>query len=420
MKAIIVFIIIFSVIVIFHEFGHFIMAKRSGIMVREFAIGMGPRIFHYEGEETTYTLRLLPIGGYVRMAGLEDMDEVIEPGRQIKVGFNDDQVIDLICLDSNEEDIEALPLEVMDSDLSESMYIHGVPFGETESKKYSVSPEAYILEENGSLVKIAPLDKQFQSAPLINRLLTNIMGPINNFILGILAFILIAFLQGGVYSNAPILGEMVEDSAAQEAGLESGDRVIKINDEKIDSFTDMQKIVSQHPGQEVNFTVERDQEQKSIAVQVGAVETNKGQKIGQIGVRAPQNKSFGAKIAYGFKATWAIVVGIISAIASMVVNGFDINNFGGPVYMYQATSQTVEVGFIAVLQLMAYLTVNLGIVNLLPFPALDGGKAFLNIIEAIRGKALSVRTEGIINLIGFVLLMVLMIAVTWNDILRLF
>ena len=104
----------------------------------------------------------------------------------------------------------------------------------------------------------------------------------------------------------------------------------------------------------------------------------------------------------------------------MVVNGFDINNFGGPVYMYQATSQTVEVGFIAVLQLMAYLTVNLGIVNLLPFPALDGGKAFLNIIEAIRGKALSVRTEGIINLIGFVLLMVLMIAVTWNDILRLF
>ncbi|WP_102723025.1 RIP metalloprotease RseP [Aerococcus loyolae] len=419
MKAIIVFIIIFSVIVIFHEFGHFIMAKRSGIMVREFAIGMGPRIFHYEGEETTYTLRLLPIGGYVRMAGLEDMDEVIEPGRQIKVGFNDDQVIDLICLDSNEEDI-ALPLEVMDSDLSEAMYIHGVPFGETESKRYSVSPEAYILEENGSLVKIAPLDKQFQSAPLINRLLTNIMGPINNFILGILAFILIAFLQGGVYTNAPVLGEMVEDSAAQEAGLESGDRVININDEKIDSFTDMQKIVSQHPDQEVNFTVERDQEQKSIAVQVGAVETDKGQKIGQIGVRAPQNKSFGAKIAHGFKATWAIVVGIISAIASMVVNGFDINNFGGPVYMYQATSQTVEVGFIAVLQLMAYLTVNLGIVNLLPFPALDGGKAFLNIIEAIRGKALSVRTEGIINLIGFVLLMVLMIAVTWNDILRLF
>lgn len=129
---------------------------------------------------------------------------------------------------------------------------------------------------------------------------------------------------------------------------------------------------------------------------------------------------FFKKIAYGFTATGALIAGMLGAIWKMITQGFNLNNLGGPVYMYQATKTTVDVGFSAIITLLAYLTVNLGIVNLLPLPALDGGKAFLNILEALRGKPLSAKTEGMINLIGALFLMVLMLAVTWNDILRLF
>lgn len=420
MQGIIAFILIFSIIVIIHEFGHFFFAKRAGILVREFAIGMGPKIFHYEGEETTYTLRLLPVGGYVRMAGLEEMTDVVEKGMQVIVNTNDNDVIERISLDPDNQDQTGLPIEVLEADIEKEMFIYGVPFGQNEAQKFNVAKEAELVELDGTIVKVAPIERQFQSASIWNRIITNFAGPMNNFVLAIIAFILVAFMQGAVPSNDAVMGEIMNDTPAQSAGLQTGDEVTAINEQEVSSFAEMRTIIYDNPDQEITMTIDRDGQTQDVQITPEAQEISEGETIGQIGVEVAIDDGVWAKISYGFTQTWITITGIVGIIVSMFKNGFDINNFGGPVYMYQATSEVASLGLTSLISFMAWLSVNLGIVNLLPVPALDGGKIVLNIIEVLRGKPLSVKTEGIINMVGALLLVVLMVAVTWNDIQRFF
>lgn len=417
MKAIIIFILIFGILVIFHEFGHFIMAKRAGIFVREFSIGMGPLLFHYEGEETTYSLRLLPLGGYVRMAGLEENSEYFTPGQPIIIGFNDAHEIDRISFDEDEDIVDGLPVETIEGDMDQAFTLKAIPYGETDPVTYTISHHATVIESDGNIVRVAPPERQFQSAKLFDRLLTNIAGPIQNFILGILAFVLIAFLQGGVPSNSNTLGNIQADSPAQAAGLKEGDQIIQVNQTTVDSFTAIQQEIQKYPNQEVTMTLSDNQ---TVTVTPKAQELSNGETVGLMGAERTIEQGFWSKIKYGFTQAWTIITGVIGVIVSMFKTGFDINNFGGPVYMYQATTQVADIGFTAVLSLLAYLSINLGMVNMLPFPALDGGKVVLNLIESVRGKPLSAKTEGMINLAGAIGILILFIAVTWNDIMRFF
>lgn len=420
MTTIIAFIFIFSVIVIVHEFGHYYFAKKAGILVREFSIGMGPKIFHFEAEETTYTVRMLPIGGYVRMAGLEEMSDTLTKGMQVVVEQNEEGVVDTISLENDSQNFSGLPLEVWGADLEKDMFIEGIPYGGEDKVRYQVSKTANIIESDGTLVKVAPIERQFQSANIWQRLIVNFAGPMNNFILGILAFIILAFMQGGVWSNTAELGVIQADSAAQVAGLEEGDQIVAIDGQDVETFDDMQAIVQTNPDQSLTFTIYRDGQEQDIDVTPKATETTSGETVGMIGAQRVQDTSFMAKITYGFTSTWTMITGIFSIIAGMFKTGFDINNFGGPVYMYQTTSQVVSFGLAGIISWLAALSINLGIVNLLPVPALDGGKIVLNFIELVRGKPLQAKTEGIINVVGAVLVIVLMIAVTWNDIMRMF
>lgn len=420
MTTIIAFIFIFSVIVIVHEFGHYYFAKKAGILVREFSIGMGPKIFHFEAEETTYTVRMLPIGGYVRMAGLEEMSDTLTKGMQVVVEQNEEGVVDTISLENDSQNFSGLPLEVWAVDLEKDMFIEGIPYGGEDKVRYQVSKTANIIESDGTLVKVAPIERQFQSANIWQRLIVNFAGPMNNFILGILAFIILAFMQGGVWSNTAELGVIQADSAAQVAGLEEGDQIVAIDGQDVETFDDMQAIVQTNPDQSLTFTINRDGQEQDIDVTPKVTEVTSGETVGMIGAQRVQDTSFMAKITYGFTSTWTMITGIFSIIAGMFKTGFDINNFGGPVYMYQTTSQVVSFGLAGIISWLAALSINLGIVNLLPVPALDGGKIVLNFIELVRGKPLQAKTEGIINVVGAVLVIVLMIAVTWNDIMRMF
>ena len=255
MKAIIVFLLIFSVIVIFHECGHFFMAKRAGIFVREFAIGMGPKIFQFKGKETVYTLRLLPVGGYVRMAGRDEFEDLIEKGMMVLVQLDEEDKVKAITLGEGESDFKGLPLEVMDFDLNKDLFLEGIPTGQTDPERYEVLPDALIEEVNGHSFHLAPQERQFQSASLFNRWITNIMGPVNNFILGILVFILLAFLNGGVYSNEARLGEALEDSPAASQGLKKGDKILAVNGQSVESFMEMQAIIAKHPEESLDFKV---------------------------------------------------------------------------------------------------------------------------------------------------------------------
>ena len=411
-RTIITFIIIFSILVIIHEFGHFYFAKRAGILVREFAIGMGPKIFSYRKNNTTYTVRLLPLGGYVRMAGYGDDETELKAGMPLSVVLDEKGDVTHINL-SEKPLIDAVPLELTHFDLDRDMVIEGVVPGQEQASRYSVKRDALIIETDGTEVQVAPIDVQFQSASLFNRMLTNFAGPMNNFILGIIVFSSLAFMQGGVAVNRSQVGDVDANSPAQEAGLQANDVITAINGQEVSTWSEMTALIQENPGKDMELLIERNEEEQHIQL-ISDPET------GLIGIQQSIDRSFGAKIMYGFSQTWFVISSIFSLILSMFTKGFDINAFGGPVAIYAATEEVVSYGFYSILSFLGFLSVNLGTVNLLPIPALDGGKILLNIIEGVRGKPLEPEKEGIITVIGVGLLFILMILITWNDIQRFF
>ncbi|MDA3974371.1 RIP metalloprotease RseP [Enterococcus thailandicus] len=421
MKTILTFVIVFGILVIVHEFGHFFFAKRSGILVREFAIGMGPKIYGHQAKDgTTYTLRLLPIGGYVRMAGNGDDETEMAPGMPLSLSLNSDGVVEKINLSKKVQLTNGIPVELVRYDLEDELTITAFVNGDdTEAVTYPVDHDATIIEADGTEIRIAPRDVQFQSAKLWQRMLTNFAGPMNNFILAILLFIVLAFMQGGVQvTNTNQIGAVLPNGAAEVAGLKENDHILSINDKRITSWTDLTSQITANPGKKLNFEVQRDGKVQDIEVTPKSVESN-GQKVGQLGIQAPMKTGFVDKIVGGTKQAFSSSLEIFKALGSLFT-GFSLNKLGGPVMMFQLSSEAASQGMMTVIGLMAMLSMNLGIVNLLPIPALDGGKLVLNVIEGVRGKPLSQEKEGILTLIGFGFLMLLMVLVTWNDIQRFF
>ena len=409
MRTIITFLIVFGVLVIVHEFGHFFFAKRSGILVREFSIGMGPKLIAHMGKDgTTYTLRLLPIGGYVRMAGLEDEETELSPGMPLSVELTPKNEVRRINVSKKVQLPNSIPMELISADLVDDLVIKGYVNGdESQEMTYKVQHDATVIEENGTEVRIAPRDVQFQSAKLGSRILTNFAGPMNNFILTVVLFIALAFLQGGVaVYNTNQIGEVQENSPAATAGLEDNDTILAVDGKKISSWDDLTNTVTKKPGKELTVLIEQDGKEKTVQMTPKTIKSN-GEKVGQIGVGPYMKTGFGDKVIGGLTQ-------------SSLFTGFSLDKLGGPVMMYQMSAEASRAGVKTVIYLMALLSVNLGIVNLLPIPAFDGGKILLNLIEGIRGKPLDPDKEGMITMIGFGFIMLLMILVTWNDIQRFF
>ncbi|MFT8409001.1 RIP metalloprotease RseP [Liquorilactobacillus satsumensis] len=420
--TIVTFIIVFGILVLVHEFGHFYFAKKAGILVREFSIGMGPKIFAYQKKATTYTIRILPLGGYVRMAGLEEDDEALKPGTSVSLLLDDAGVVETINTSHKKTLMNGIPVQLVKWDLENELWLEGYENGDDEQyRHFKVSHDASIIEEDGTKVRIAPTDVQFQSATLWQRMLTNFAGPLNNFILAIVAFTLVAVLQGGVTSTSNVVGNFTENSVAQKAGMQKGDRVVKVENARTSSWQSLATAISKRAGKKTTLTIERKGQTKQLQVVPQTKKQNK-QNVGYIGIEAAvhHEKSFWAIATYGFSQTWNLTVALLSAIVGMFTHGFSLNDLGGPVAIYSYTSEATKYGLISVINLLAFLSLNLGIVNLLPIPALDGGKLVLNVIEGIRHKPLSQEKEGIITLVGFGFLMLLMILVTWNDIQRYF
>ncbi|HLR88881.1 MAG TPA: RIP metalloprotease RseP [Atopostipes sp.] len=422
MQAILAFILVFGIIVIVHEFGHFYFAKKSGILVREFAIGMGPKLFQTHRNETTYTIRVLPLGGYVLMAGYEE-EEDIRLGMPALLSLDENEKVTEIDLSDNPVQTSGVPIDVLDYDFDEELYIKGNMAGDTEEVvTYSVNENAIIVKEEGTRLQIAPANRQFPNAPLLNRILTNFGGPLNNFILAIIAFILLAFMQGGIPTSEPIVGNISENTPAAETRLETGDRILSIENEEVSTFVEMVQIVGQHPNEELTFEIQTPENETYTEMITPALETaTDGSQVGRIGVEVYMETSFIDKITFGFTETWNTIKVVFQSIVMLFTGQFTINDLGGPVAIFEITGEVTRTsGLIGIVSFIGLLSVNLGLMNLLPIPALDGGKLLLNIIEGIRGKRISEEKEAMINLIGVVLLVVLMLVVTWNDIQRFF
>ena len=342
--SIIYFILILSVIVIVHEFGHFFFAKLFGIYVYEFSIGMGPKIFSKKDKkgETTYSIRAIPIGGFVQLAG-EGMDE--------------------------------------DSKL--------------------------------------PKDRLLQSKKVWQRFLVMFFGAGNNFILALLVLFFLGLIVGSPSTSNKVY-DVIADSPVALAGMQKGDRIIEIDGNKIKTLDDLQLYLQLADG-ETEFKVERDNKDYSYKITPleGEEATQKGYNFG-ITFNQEREKGFINAVKYSFQKFYAIVRQLCLTLKELFTGGVSVKDLSGPVGIYSVVDQTKDSGFANIIYLIALLSINVGFMNLIPFPAFDGGRILFLIIEKIKGSPVKPETENLIHSIGFFLLLALIVFVTFNDIIRLF
>ncbi|KIQ95221.1 Zinc metalloprotease rasP [Anoxybacillus thermarum] len=417
METVIAFIVIFGALVFFHELGHFIFAKRAGILCREFAIGFGPKVFSMKKGETTYTIRLLPLGGFVRMAG-EDPEMIdVKRGQVVGLLFHEDGKVKKVIVNHKDEYPDAKIIEVERADFEHELYIEGYEGDDERLQRFELSDRAYIVIDREE-VQIAPYDRQFGSKTLGQRAMAIFAGPMMNFILALVIFILIGLLQGYPVDK-PVIGELTEDGAARQAGLQQGDIVISIDGQPMSSWTDVVTIIRKSPEKPLQFQVNRNGQMIDLTV-APEKKTIEGETIGLIGVYGPMEKSFVGAIKQGAFETYYWTKEIIVGLGHLLTGKFSFDMLSGPVGIAVSTHKVAQSGVYYLMKWGAILSINLGIINLLPLPALDGGRLTFFAIEALRGKPIDRQKEGIVHFIGFALLMLLMLVVTWNDIQKFF
>jgi regulator of sigma E protease len=339
------FIIVFAILTIPHEFGHFIVSRIFGVRVYEFAIGFGPKIFEYKGKLTRYVFRMIPLGGFVRMAGIDDLGE--------------------------------------ENNVSEH--------------------------------------EKFNNKAPWKRFLILISGPIMNFILAIFLFSLVFFI--GISSPIPVVKEVMPGKPAKIAGFQPKDKILSINGIKIEKVEDAIKIIRESvPSPEIRNTVrvEIERDGKILFLNV-TPEWDEERKGGIIGIyfdyevkRYPINLA----IKEGFNL-FLTVLTIIFSIFILIFKGGQGVTLTGPIGIARLTGEAVSAGYQTLLNFIGLFSVQLGIFNLIPFPALDGGRILFIIIEKIRGKPLETKREEKIHWIGLLILLFLILLITFFDIQRL-
>ena len=417
MLGILTFILVFGIIVVVHEFGHFYFAKKSGILVREFAIGMGPKIFAHIGKDgTAYTIRILPLGGYVRMAGWGDDTTEIKIGTPVSLTLAEDGKVKRINLSGKKLDQTALPMQVTQFDFEDKLFIKGLVL--EEEKTFAVDHDATVVEADGTEVRIAPLDVQYQNATIWGKLITNFAGPMNNFILGVVVFWILIFMQGGVRDVATNQFHVMPQGALAKVGVPETAQITKIGSHEISNWESLIQAVETETKDKtapsLDVTISENGSDKKVTV---TPEENQGRYL--LGVQPGIKSDFLSMFVGGFTTAADSALRILSALKNLIFQP-DLNKLGGPVAIFKASSDAAKNGIENVLYFLAMISINIGIFNLIPIPALDGGKIVLNILEAIRRKPLKQEIETYVTLAGVVIMVVLMIAVTWNDIMRLF
>jgi len=355
------FVLIISVIVFVHEFGHFYVARLCGVKVDAFAIGFGRELWGFNDKKgTRWKFCLLPFGGYVKMHG--DRNAASTP------------------------DFEAI----------EKM-------SEEEKKQSFVAKNVY------------------------QRMAVVGAGPIANFIFTIFLFTIL-FKINGINTVLPIVDEVLENSAAFDAGLKKGDEILEINKTAIKDFESVRELVVGNLGEELFFKIKRGDKIFDVKItpkiQVRKDLFGDDVKVATLGVSAAttshQDLNLGQSFIKANQETVHISMMILKTLGELITGQRSVQELGGPVKIAQYSGKTVMMGLTAIIWFMAMISLNLGVMNLLPIPALDGGHLFYYIIEAIRGKALSVKTQQYGFQVGMALLLVLMMFTTFNDVRNLF
>lgn len=325
-------LIIFGVLIFVHELGHFVTAKLFKVKVHEFSLGMGPAIFKRRKEETDYSVRLLPIGGYVKLEG-----------------------------------------------------------------------EDFASDDERSFNKCHP----------VKRIIILLAGAFMNVLVGFLLFILIFSLSKEI--NVPEISKIIDGSPAYEAGLEVGDRILVINGKRIHIQSDVTlelflsggketEVVALRGGEEFTYRIVPAEEDGRYII--GFYTKTVKPNLGNVFYNAFYNTFFTVKLVY-------------TSLKMLIMGSVSITEMSGPVGIVGEIGQAAKVGFLYVVDFAALIAVNLGVMNLLPLPALDGGRIVFVLLELVRRKPLKENIEGYIHLVGLILLFLLMIVITFSDILKL-
>ncbi len=348
MLSLLLFLIILGTIVLIHEFGHFIFAKMFGVYVYEYSIGMGKKLWSKKpsGSETEYSIRMIPIGGFVRLAGEE---------------------------------------------------------GEDGDKK-------------------VPKDRKLYNKSFWQRFLIFFMGPGFNMLLAFVTLVVSCFIFGGSVASTT-LASVSPEYPAYKAGLRDGDVLLAVNGEKISTWTQARiKIGIAKSGSTIKFKVrDVNGDIKNIAVTPSKIIDDDGKEayVYGVGSKLYKYKGFFSSFKYGYMETREILLSMIDTVKCLFTGKLGLNDLSGPVGIYEVVDNQARYGISNLLYLLAYLSVNVGVINLIPFPAFDGGHILFLLIEKIRRKPVSPNVEATITGIGFVLIMLLMVYVTFHDVFNL-
>ncbi|WP_042160531.1 RIP metalloprotease RseP [Paenibacillus gorillae] len=410
-------VLVFFMIVTIHEWGHYYFAKRAGILVREFAIGFGPKLFSIKRGETRFTLRLIPAGGFVRMAG-EDPEIVdVGEGQTIAVRVKDGKVTRLY-LDRLDERSGVIRGEVTAIDLERALFVSLDIDGETE--RFSVHPQALMIAK-GKETQIAPIDRQFGSKSVGARALSIFAGPLMNFVLAFVLFA--AYIQmAGIPQENPdrlFVGTIQDNSPAANSGLHKGDTIDAVNGTKIGGDFDLMiDIIGKSANVPVKFDIIRDGVKHTIEI----TPKPNPEGVGKVGISASlptRSATFTETITGAGKLMKVMTISIFEGFKKLIMGEFKLDDLGGPVRTAEYTSQIAQQGITQLTSWTALLSLYLGIFNLLPVPALDGSRLIFLGLEALRGRPIDPNRESMVHFIGFAMIMLLMVVVTYNDILRL-
>lgn len=406
-------IFVFALIMFIHELGHFIFAKRAGIFVREFSLGLGPKIFTFKKGETWYTLRILPFGAYVRMAGEDPEIIEVKSGQVISIKLNSfGEISDMHLSDTKYQSIK-----VEEIDLEHKLYVLGTDENDKEAS-YPVARDAIMHYENKD-IQIAPWDRQFGSKSIRDRFAAILAGPIFNIILAVMLFFSFTMMLG-VPSNQVMLGEVVENSPADQAGLLVGDIILGANGKSLDEYENITKVIQDSPGKPLDLTVERNGVISVITV-IPEDQQNTGK--GLIGVQLKQlfeKATFSQATVAAFTTTADMTTVIFDGFKKIITGNVTMDDIAGPVGIMQIIGEAARAGIAMLIYWAGVLSLYLGIFNLLPIPALDGSRLLFLSLEGVRGKPIDPQRESMVHLVGFALLMLLMVVVTVNDISRFF
>lgn len=406
-------VLVFFLLVGIHEFGHFYFARRAGILVREFAIGFGPKLFSYKKDETRYTIRLLPLGGYVRMAG-EDPEVVnINPGQTVALKVQDGRVTRLF-VDQLDLRTDVYRGMVDNLDLEKNLRITLDAEGSLLS--FPIHPQALIVSK-GTETQIAPLNRQFGSKTVGQRALAIFAGPMMNFLLAFILFLVFSWMSG--VPEHVQLSKIMPDSAAKAANLQPDDVILSIDGKPIGADTEkLIQMISTSVGKQMIWQVRRGDSVQLVNI---TPQDQNGRGMVGIEIHLLSRKASPLEIVKGAGDSMVFFTQeIFKGLQKLVSLQVKMDDLGGPVRMVEVTGQVANMGMVYLVKWAALLSLYLGIFNLLPFPALDGSRLIFIGIEALRGRPVDPARESMVHFIGFAMLMLLMLAVTYNDILRLF